>query len=120
MNSDKNGTRHHCVHDCSTLAEHLKRTSAESYVDRFENEFDNYVNGIASVIVLNGATAAAKPAIQALVNAYHDLGKSPSPLTVPSSAHFNTLQMFILITGASLAHSGEDESLKILEQARPA
>ncbi|MBB5610584.1 MULTISPECIES: hypothetical protein [unclassified Janthinobacterium] len=111
----ENGTRHHCVHEeCTTLSEHLKRTSAESYVERFENEFDNYVGGIASVIALSG-TAAARPSIQALVNAYHDLGRIPSPLTVPSPAHFSTLQMFVLITGASLAHSGEDESLKILE-----
>lgn len=117
MSFEINGIAQDCAHGCTSLVEHSRRTSAEHYVNQFENHFNEYVGGIASVIFLNGTTTAAKPMIQALVNSYHELGRSISPLTVPTSSHFNTLQMFVLITGASLEHSGEDESLKIIEQA---
>ncbi|WP_373991913.1 hypothetical protein [Duganella sp. BuS-21] len=117
MSFDVNGKPHDCAHGCTSLAEHSERLSAEAYVDRFENHLEDYVGDVASVIVLSGTAAAAKHSIQALVNAYHDLGRKISPLTAQTPAHFNILQMFVLITGASLEHSGQNEGLKILEQA---
>lgn len=101
----------------SDINQHARRLAAESYVDRFENRFEDYVGGVATVIHLHGSATAARPTIQALVNAYHDLGREVSPLHL-SPSHFNTLRMFVLITGASLEHSGEDEGLNIIKQAR--
>ncbi|MCU6501995.1 hypothetical protein LPN04_29805 [Rugamonas sp. A1-17] len=114
-----NGVSQDCAHGCTSLAEHLQRMDAESHVERFENEFLEYVGGIASVIVLSDTAATAKPSIQALVNSYHDLGREISPLYMTAS-HYNTLRMFVALTGAQLEHSGENESLKILEQANAA
>jgi len=96
------------------INDHTRRLAAQEYVDQFEHHFENYVGGVASVIHLRGDAAFAKPIIQTLVNAYHDLGIAITPLRLPS-AHLNTLHMFVLITGASLEHSGEDESLNILK-----
>jgi hypothetical protein len=99
-----------------SLIKHIARCSAEHYVDKFENNFIEYVGGIASVIYFSGP-AAAKPAVQVLVNAYHELGLNIFLRSQLTSSHVNTLHMFVLITGASLEHSGENESLKILEQS---
>lgn len=101
----------------TSFAENSRRMSAEHTVDRFENHFNVYIGEVADIIILGGAASAAKNVIQLLVNSYHDLGRIISPLTLPTPSHFSTLKMFVLITGANLQHSGDDESLKILQQA---
>ncbi|SDG83474.1 MULTISPECIES: hypothetical protein [unclassified Duganella] len=101
----------------STAINAYGKHDAEYYVDWFENRFEEYVGDFARVIVLNGQATVGRPMIQALVNAYHDLGYGITPLRL-SPAHINTLHMLVLITGASLEHSGENEGLNILEAGR--
>jgi hypothetical protein len=91
------------------LPDSIRVQSAQAYINRFENSFEEYVNQLAGIIASAGSVAA-KPAVQALVNAYHEMGKEIGGCT----PHFNTLMMFIKITGASLERSEENENLNIL------
>ncbi|MBS0351603.1 MAG: hypothetical protein JSR33_10565, partial [Proteobacteria bacterium] len=79
------------------------------------NSFEDYVDELGGIIATVGPVKA-KPVVQALINAYHELRKGIEAYRIP---HFNTLMMFIKITGASLEHSGENESLKILQSSIP-
>ncbi|MBC3883759.1 hypothetical protein [Undibacterium griseum] len=88
--------------------------AAHSYISRFEEDFATYIDEIASIIVQTDPSAGKHP-IQALVNAYHDLGKTLGPTEIPN---FNTLTMLVRITGATMEHSGQNESLAILEYAK--
>jgi hypothetical protein len=92
-----NDKEFNCAHGCTSLIEHTKTIEAEDYVSRFENKFEEYVNGIASVIYLNDASQA-KPIVQSLIDSYHYLNRDISPLSVKN---FATLQMFVKITGAN-------------------
>lgn len=98
-----------------TIYDNIRVQSAQTYIDRFENSFEDYVDELGGIIATAG-TVAAKPIVQALINAYHELGKEINAYRVP---HFNTLMMFIKITGASLEHSGKNESLSILQSSIP-
>ena len=98
-----------------TIRDYIRTQSAQTYIDRFENSFEDYVDELGGIITTAGP-AAAKPVVQALINAYHELGKEIGVYCIP---HFNTLMMFIRITGASLEHSGENENLNILRSSIP-
>lgn len=93
----------------------IRIQSAQHYIDRFENSFEDYVDELAG-IVATANPELLRPAVQALINAYHELGKEISPIYIP---HFNTLMMFVKITGARLEHSGENENLTILRSSIP-
>lgn len=92
--------KYSCTHGCTSLIQHTKILEAEDYVNRFENGFEEYVNGIANVIFLSDASQA-KSIIQSLINSYHHLNLDISPLSVNN---FATLKMFVKITGASWDH----------------
>lgn len=97
------------------LHEHIHIESAKAYIEKFESSFDEYVDSLAGIIITSGPETA-KSVVQALVNSYHDLGKGVGPLEIP---HFNTLMMLAKITGATLEHSTENESLNILKPTNP-
>jgi hypothetical protein len=98
-----------------TLRDQLHIESATAYIERFESRFEEYVNDLAGVFDESGPEAA-KPAVQALVNAYHDLCKGVGPVEV---RNYNTLVMLVTITGATLERSSENESLNILKLKSP-
>ncbi len=101
---------HTCDHGCKSLLEHFRVMGADNIIDEFENNFENYIDGLSLLIVMGGIEKI-KPVIQSLVNAYHERKEGCSPI----QPHYNTLMMLVKITGASLKHSGENESQKIME-----
>lgn len=98
-----------------TLRDQLYIESATAYIERFESRFEEYVNELAGLYYVSGPEAA-KPAVQALVNAYHDLYKGTCPVQV---RNYNTLMMLVKITGATPERSSENESLNILKLKSP-
>jgi hypothetical protein len=96
------------------LLNRIKEQEATHYISEFENRFESYVECLALLIVQKDP-ASVKPCVQALINSYHELGKEISPINIP---HFNTLMMFLKITGASLGRTNENESLNILKEAK--
>jgi hypothetical protein len=83
------------------------------YINNFENNFVKWVEGLSGIVAAGGEVQDMRPAVQTLVNAYHEEKGGLGPVEAPN---FNTLHLFISISGASKDHSGENESLKILEQ----
>jgi len=97
------------------LHNHIQIESVKAYIESFESSFEAYVDRLAGIVITSGPEAA-RPEIQALVNAYHDSGKGVGPVEIPN---FNTLVMLAQITGASLERSSENESLNILKPISP-
>lgn len=82
------------------------------YINNFENNFVEWVEGLSRIVAAGGEVQDMRPEVQALVNAYHEEKSGLGPVEAPN---FNTLHLFISISGASKDHSGENESLKNLE-----
>ncbi len=83
-----------------------------NYINDFEKNFVEWVEGLSRIVAAGGEVQDMRSTIQALVNAYHEENNGLDPAEVPN---FNTLYLFISISGASNEHSGENENLKILE-----
>ncbi|MBG9998353.1 hypothetical protein I6E72_05190 [Pseudoalteromonas sp. NSLLW24] len=92
----------------------MNKHASKHYIKEFEEEFEIYMNNISAVF-FNSGKKAARPAVQALVDSYYLEKGELNPL-IPN---FNTLLMLIEITNASYESSGENQSLKILEAAKP-
>lgn len=97
------------------LHEHIHSESVKACIESFESSFAEYVDRLAGIVITSGPELA-KPVVQALVNAYHDRGEGVGPVEIPN---FNTLTMFVKITGATLERSSENENLNILKPTRP-
>jgi hypothetical protein len=86
------------------------------YINKFENNFVEWVEGLSRIFTSKGEGEGEvqdmRPAVQTLVNAYHEEKGGLGPVEVPN---FNTLSLFISISGASKEHSLNNESLKNLE-----
>ena len=91
-----------------------KKIANEHYIESFEGGFSTWVEDKARVVTSGNNVKDLKAPVQALVNAYHDEKGGLDPVQIPN---FNTLQLFILVSGASKSHSGENESLNILDSA---
>ncbi len=96
-----------------TFIESLRNLENKRTIERFEKKFPEWVDEICGVVAKNKRFERLKPIVQLLVNAYHEEKGGIDPIKV---RNFNTLKVFISISGASENHSGENEGLNILEE----
>ncbi|MGR5165421.1 hypothetical protein ACPV4X_26465 [Vibrio owensii] len=95
----------------------MKQLSNGAYISDFEDNFENWVETKSRLFCVSGGKLQElKAPIQALVNAYHDERGELSPAFIPN---FNTLKLFISISGASVECSNDNESLSNMEVAKP-
>lgn len=93
----------------------IKSEVNKYYIQKFEENFPEWVEDLSRIVTTGGDVSSLRAPVQALVNAYHEEHGKISPVDIP---RFNTLMLFIMISGASDQHSGRNESLEILDQAR--
>ncbi len=93
----------------------IQSEANKHYIQKFEEHFSEWVEDLSKIITSGGDISLLKSPVQALVNAYHEKFGSLSPVEIPK---FNTLQFFIIVSGASDQHSGKNESLEIPTSAR--
>lgn len=92
-----------------------KGAANAQYINSFEEDFETWVNQKSSIAIGEFGAETLKPAVQALVNEYHEVKGAFSPVDIPN---FNTLKFFVSFSGASEEHSNQNESIKILDVAK--
>jgi hypothetical protein len=90
----------------------VKEASDLYYIERFEDNFEEWIEGLSRIVASGGDLKDLKSPVQAVVNAYHDVKGGLSPVDV---RNLNTLKLFVLVSGASENHSGSYESLNMQE-----
>jgi hypothetical protein len=97
----------------SELTDHIQSERINSYINQYENEFEDWLAGIAACYTSNEPdTIAARHIVQNIVNCYYEEKGKFSPDVVP---RFTILHMLIKLTGASTTHSANDEMNDLLQ-----